>query len=184
MGNYTVDWFSNNIGNIQNCLNYEVKKALEIGCYEGRSSCWFLQNDYFKNVDIYFIDIWEEDSLYNIFNNNINESKKDNQNINIFIDTSDSILLNLLEQDQNTFDFIYIDGNHQAEQVYRDGCSSFKLLKSNGIIIFDDYLIDYTGAPEYAHYGYPKAGVDQFLLEHKEQLEVVLLDYQVIIRKL
>ena len=55
MGNYTVDWFSNNIGNIQNCLNYEVKKALEIGCYEGRSSCWFLQNDYFKNVDIYFI---------------------------------------------------------------------------------------------------------------------------------
>lgn len=185
MGNhFSVDWFSNNIPNIETRLNSTVNKAIEIGCYEGRSSCWFLQNEHFKNVEMYFIDIWEEDSLYNTFNNNINECKTEKQNIHVIRNASDIALSDLLIEHKNSFDFIYVDGSHQPDQVYRDGCSSFQLLKSNGILLFDDYLIDYTNSPEYSYYGSPKDGVDQFLLENKNELEVILFDYQVMIRKL
>lgn len=180
---FSVDWFSNNIPQIETRLNSPVHKALEIGCYEGRSSCWFLQNEHFKNSEMYFIDIWADDSLYNTFINNINASKNAEQTIHVIRNTSDAALLDLVDQ-RNSFDFIYVDGCHQPDQVYRDGSSAFQLLKSNGILIFDDYLIDYTNVPEYAHYGSPRTGVDQFLLEYKNNLEVILFGYQVMIRKL
>ena len=181
---FSVDWFSNNIPQIEARLNTPVNKGLEIGCYEGRSSCWFLQNEYFKNAELYFIDIWEADSLYNTFNDNISACKTKTQNIQVIRNTSDAALSDLLIRHKNSFDFIYVDGCHQPDQVYRDGCSSFQLLKSGGILIFDDYQIDYTNVPEYAHYGSPKAGVDQFLSEHDQDLEILLFDYQVMIRKL
>jgi predicted O-methyltransferase YrrM len=38
------------------------------------------------------------------------------------------------------FEFIYIDGSHQAPDVISDAILSFHLLKSGGVIAFDDYL--------------------------------------------
>jgi len=39
-----------------------------------------------------------------------------------------------------SFDFIYIDGSHNGEDILSDAIESFKLLKVNGLIFFDDFL--------------------------------------------
>jgi predicted O-methyltransferase YrrM len=46
----------------------------------------------------------------------------------------------ITEGKQGYFDFIYVDGSHQAPDVLSDAVLSFTLLKRNGVIAFDDYL--------------------------------------------
>ena len=46
----------------------------------------------------------------------------------------------IAEGKANYFDFIYIDGSHRATDVLCDALLSFRLLKNNGVIVFDDYL--------------------------------------------
>ena len=41
--------------------------------------------------------------------------------------------------DDNYFDIIYIDGNHEPEFVLEDAILSFRRLKKEGIMILDDY---------------------------------------------
>src|SRR5689334_15173769 len=45
---FTVDWFSSNIDHWENWLNVLKNKPrlrfLEIGCFEGRATRWFLEN--------------------------------------------------------------------------------------------------------------------------------------------
>jgi hypothetical protein len=40
--------------------------------------------------------------------------------------------------EENFFDWIYIDGNHEKEFVYRDLVNSLHLIKNNGYITGDD----------------------------------------------
>ena len=39
-----------------------------------------------------------------------------------------------------TFDLIYIDGYHKAEQVLKDFKNAWKVLNKDGILIFDDFI--------------------------------------------
>ncbi len=50
-----------------------------------------------------------------------------------------SKLFNLLETFKEKFDFIYIDGSHNYEDVKYDLEKSLSLIKPNGIILLDDY---------------------------------------------
>jgi predicted O-methyltransferase YrrM len=78
------------------------------------------------------------------------------------------------------FDFIYIDGDHTSHQVTKDADSAWKLLKPNGIMAFDDYL--WGDMPGMMHR--PKLGVDYFTTLFSEQNQLVLLGYQLALRKL
>jgi hypothetical protein len=40
----------------------------------------------------------------------------------------------------NYFDFVYVDGSHQAPDVMCDAVLGFRLLKIDGFMAFDDYL--------------------------------------------
>ena len=54
---------------------------------------------------------------------------------------SDYELSKLIASDKSQyFDFIYVDGSHQAPDVMCDAILSFKLLRVGGVIAFDDYL--------------------------------------------
>jgi predicted O-methyltransferase YrrM len=54
---------------------------------------------------------------------------------------SDTALSKMIaEGKKGYFDFIYIDGSHQAPDVLCDAILSFRLLKKNGVLAFDDYL--------------------------------------------
>ena len=95
---------------------------------------------------MYCIDPWEDyneypefknqqSSIYNAFINNIeNSGVKDK----IIINRGYSNLEIPKFQDE-FFDIIYIDGNHEPEYVLEDAVLSFRKLKKNGIMIFDDY---------------------------------------------
>jgi predicted O-methyltransferase YrrM len=39
-----------------------------------------------------------------------------------------------------TFDEIYVDGSHVADDVLTDGIIAWRLLKQGGVLIFDDFL--------------------------------------------
>jgi hypothetical protein len=56
-------------------------------------------------------------------------------------------------------DFVYVDGSHIACDVLEDGVLSFKLLKTGGVLIFDDYMWDYYEDPRLN----PRLGIDAFL---------------------
>ena len=78
------------------------------------------------------------------------------------------------------YDFIYIDGDHRAEEVYKDGTFAWRCLKSGGVMAFDDYLWTHTSLdPDLA----PKKGIDQFLKEYKGRYDYIVKDEQVWIIK-
>ena len=72
------------------------------------------------------------------------------------------------------FDFVYIDASHNDEDVILDAILSFRLLKKNGVIIFDDYLC--AGRDHHI-------GIDSFIGTHEEYLKILFKDYQVFIQK-
>ena len=56
--NFTEDWFSHNIPNFETCMSAipDKKLFLEIGAFEGRSTCWLLQNGLADKGSIVCID--------------------------------------------------------------------------------------------------------------------------------
>ena len=78
--------------------------------------------------------------------------------------------------EDNFFDIIYIDGNHEPEYVLEDAVLSFRKLKNNGIMIFDDYG---WGGPDLT-----QKGIDGFLSGyHKRITKLGEKQSQIFIRK-
>jgi predicted O-methyltransferase YrrM len=86
--------------------------------------------------------------------------------------TSDEMINKL---DDNTVDFVYIDGDHSAEQVYKDAVNMFSKMKNNSIILFDDYLFNVNGV-------ITQHGIDKFLQEYNGKYELLFKDYQAAIK--
>jgi predicted O-methyltransferase YrrM len=78
-----------------------------------------------------------------------------------------------------SFDFIYIDGSHMAEDVLEDAVLAWRLLKPGGLIIFDDYVWRLDHPPEKR----PRLAIDAFYRFYANQIEVVHNAYQLILRK-
>jgi predicted O-methyltransferase YrrM len=128
---------------------YEDKPInyLEIGTFCG-GNILSVANTYGKhsNSKLYCIDPWEDyndypeyknqqHTIYDLFINNVEKSG-----------VKDKIIINrgysnneIPKFEDNFFDIIYIDGNHEPEYVLEDAVLSFRKLKKNGILIFDDY---------------------------------------------
>lgn len=70
--------------------------------------------------------------------------------------------------EDNSFDIIYIDGNHEPEYVLEDAVLAFRKLKVGGRLIFDDYG---WGGPDLT-----KRGIDAFM--HGYYKRIVVLGHQ------
>lgn len=81
--------------------------------------------------------------------------------------------------DNNLYDFIYIDGDHHAEQVYTDAMNAYTRLKRGGILAFDDYLWAIDDNPANA----PKQGIDKFLAYADSGCDILAKNHQVWLRK-
>lgn len=185
---YTVDWFSENIPKFSRFSNYLTSfscKILEIGSFEGRSSNWFVENyctqpeSLLTCVDT-FQGSWEHDDqqtgqLYDRFKNNV---QKNLEKIRIFQKGSEFVLPKLLE-DKEKFDFIYIDGNHTFDAVMCDSLYAHGLINPNGIIVFDDYGWNLNQPVQKI----PHHAINIFLETHKDDYEVLEMNYQVTIKK-
>lgn len=196
---FRFDWFD--ITSKQNFSNFLIPRYkgkdnlsfLEIGCFEGMGSCFLLENVLNgKECVLTVIDTFKGSTehkelgvdctnLESIFSANIEKWKN---KVEIYKGRSQDILdklgvLGLFGKEK--YDFIFIDGAHDAHSVFVDAINGFKLLKIGGIIAFDDYLwIAPSGKGEDS----PKQGIDVFLDVYKDRINVLLKDYQVWIEKL
>jgi predicted O-methyltransferase YrrM len=186
---FTVDWFSHNIPSwdiyLNNFKNKPNLNFLEIGSFQGRSTVWLLENILTdENSSITCIDTFEGSiehhiylkneliNLFEIFVHNVSTFKN---KINIIRGKSQEVLKLLNE----SYDFIYIDGDHTAVSVIEDAILSFSLLKKGGIMIFDDY--EWLVMNNYIDN--PKPAIDAFLEIYANKITLLYKDYQVIIKK-
>ena len=158
---------------------------LEIGTFYG-ANLLSVADLYGSHLDskLYCIDPWEDyedypeyknqqQSIYSTFLDNIeNSGSKDKIIIN-----SGYSNIEIPNFEDDFFDIIYIDGNHEPEYVLEDAVLSFRKLKKNGIMIFDDY--GWGGAD------LTKKGIDAFLNGYYKRIKVLgLKNTQVFITKI
>lgn len=167
------------------------KNFLEIGSFEGRSTVWTVENMIEDGGEIICVDTWEGGEEHVAAGEDMNGAEQKFDHNREVIETKFPLrhvgkwkgksvsLLALMIQDGKEYDFIYIDGSHIAKDVLTDACMSWPLLKKNGIMVFDDYL---WGSPRDAIHR-PKIAVDTFVDLFGEELSVVHMGYQFILRK-
>ncbi len=163
---------------------------IEIGVYEGIATSWFLTNLMSnKKSKIIAIDTFEGSPVYNknidfniiedTFYKNIKKTKRDKQ-VTVMKMLSHEALITLLKSNKIMFDIIFIDASHEARDVISDGILAWKLLKNNGILIFDDYLWDKHNQD----YFKPKLAIDSFLQIMKPELKLLYSGYQLLVTKI
>ena len=168
---------------------------LEIGSFEGRSTVWMLENMLDDGGWIDCIDTWEGgeehtgaqlDGVEARFDRNTEKAMLKFacetgvlRNVEKLKGSSVSRLADMLTNQVGSYDFIYIDGSHVAKDVMTDACMAWPLLKSGGIMVFDDYL---WGAPLTVTHK-PKLAIDFFTTLFGEELDIIHLGYQLIVKK-
>jgi predicted O-methyltransferase YrrM len=190
---FSADWFSHNINGINHCFSklQNRNKFLEIGCYEGLSTTWFIKNYLDDNGTITCIDTflgstehqsYISDTLYETFMSNVTEIIGENQTLQVMQKKSYIALAELIVKEEK-FDFIYIDGCHDTSVVLTDAVMSWPLLNSGGIMIFDDYTWGYP-QPGITPFQSPKTGIDAFGQSFNNQFTQILVADQIGIMKL
>ena len=166
---------------------YEVRpiQYLEIGTFYG-ANLLTVAKTYAAHPEskLHCIDPWEDyaeypeyknqqPAIYDTFLSNIEKSG-----------VKDKIVVNrgysnqeLLKMQDDFFDVIYIDGNHEPEFVLEDAVLSFRKLKKGGIMIFDDYG---WGGPDLT-----QRGIDAFVSGyHKRIVNLGVSNDQMFVRKI
>jgi len=163
--------------------NNTEARALQIGSYTGDATDWLYKKTKWTldDVDTWMgsdedahkaLDFSEIESVYDSRHGN-------KERIHKFKMTSDAFFNNDYIE-LNTYDFIYIDGDHTAPQTAIDGLNSFKALKSGGIIAFDDY--NWTSGK--GRYYDPRPGIDAFQHICKDLIKVMVINGQAWFKKL
>lgn len=146
--------------------------VLVIGVYKGDASLWFLQNILSSSKSkLYAID--KGSNLLTAYKKNIRKFK---DKVIIYRDTSFKTLTNL-NQYNIKFDIIYIDASHFSKDVISEAILSWNLLKINGILVFDDYILK-SMKPDT-----PAPAIDSFLKIYQYELDILHKKRQVIIKK-
>lgn len=128
-------------------LNVDDLIGLEIGCSLGHTTVHLLSN--FLNLKLYGIDPYIE---YTDWNGNFLSLEHHNENYEVFKqniepygdrhflykDISDNVVN---EFEDNSLDFIFIDGLHTYEQVLKDCRNYYSKVKSGGIFSGHDYTV-------------------------------------------
>lgn len=151
--NFTVNWFRMHLGYWSRLLIpwralWKEFHGLEIGCYEAMSTVWLLENQCIGSVDT-LISLDPYDGLngeswraiYERAKNNIKLSGRENQ-CWLITKQSDLFFKEMLtpEMLRSRINFIYIDGNHSVEAVYRDSVNAWNAIVSEGLILWDDWF--------------------------------------------
>lgn len=165
------------------------KTILEIGSYEGKSACYLIDKlaaD--SDIEIHCVDTWEGgvehkagekdmNSVESRFKHNVSlaiSKAKNKVDLVIHKKLSEDCLARLIaDGKKNYFDFIYIDGSHQAPDVLSDAVLGFKLLKVGGFMAFDDYLWSETLPYGKDPLRCPKPAIDAFINLNIRKLNIL-----------
>jgi predicted O-methyltransferase YrrM len=187
MSNYP-NWFEGQRYNFEQHLLHLKGQSnlrfLQIGVYTGDASIWLCENILTDETSfLYDVDTWSgsnEKEHEAIDFEKVLEYYKER-----IAALQSTVCLRMTSNDffnQNKtidFDFIYIDGDHTAEQVTKDAKNAWLLLKPGGIMAFDDYLWGADLEPSLT----PKPAIDNFLSDYAGRYWLLSQDYQVWIQK-
>jgi len=182
---YSQKWFLGS--EIKNSLfqfldTSKENKMLEIGCFEGLSSVFFADN-FMDNPNSSLTCV---DPFSTINNNDHKQFLQNNEETNFDFNISickksDKIIIKKItsdiffENNNQTYNFIYIDGCHEPDFIKRDMENSFNILEKNGIMWMDDY----DGGDGIQI----KNTMNSFLETYKGQYELIHKGYQLAIKK-
>ena len=157
---------------------------LEIGAFHGGNAI-SVAHSYGLHQDskLHLIDPWEDYSEYPEYKGQQGENyKKFIHNIETSGVKDKMVVHRGYSKDKvpsfedEYFDIIYIDGNHEPEAVLEDAVLSFRKLKHDGIMIFDDYG---WGGPDLT-----QRGIDAFVSGYYKQiLSSIKSESQLFVRK-
>lgn len=136
---FTSDVFSSNIPVWRKVLAPYAGRPnvhyLEVGVLEGRSAIWMLENilthpsSTLTGVDLFPGDLQER------YLANLQLSGYAGKAITI----KGLSQLELRRLQPDSYDIIYVDGGHTADMVLADAALCWQVLKTGGLLIFDDY---------------------------------------------
>lgn len=197
---FTTDWFEISKPRWEALIpRANPSKILEIGSYEGASACFVIEKlGDRKPIEVHCVDTWEG-SIETTERDMSAVERRFDQNSAIAMENvahdvklvkhkgmSDQILPRLLTEGYaGYFDFVYIDGSHQAPDVLCDAVLGFRLCKPGGYIVFDDYLWTDRSATEHDALRTPKLAIDAFTNIYGKKIRVIpAVLYQVYLEKL
>jgi len=155
---------------------------LEIGCFEGLSSLYVLSK--YNAVNAFLIDVWDmpNPNSKTLSNNFDKVEKAFDENLSDYTFTKvkdDSVIsMRKLLKEDKSFDFIYIDGSHNGEDILSDAIEAFKILKKDGLIFFDDFL-QYDKSRDLQSY----EGIEKFLTLYSNFLKIEYFQNNLVVRK-
>lgn len=139
---FSTDWFDHNIPHWQRWLaplrGTPGLRALEIGCFEGRSTLWLCENILTgEGSCIDCVDLFRPDPLHGDYRQRFRANTAACRGR---IREHAGASFDVLRRVEGPYDIVYIDGWHSAFGALADGVMAWPLLKVGGVMIFDDYL--------------------------------------------
>ena len=190
---FSKDWFTSHETNWKQILaELKPQRVLEIGSLEGMSACFLIREIApERSLELHCVDTWAggiehnpgESAPMNMaeaevrFRTNTGHCVAEAAHpvdLRLHKCLSHHALARLIaEGREGHFDLIYVDGSHQAPDVLADAVLSFKLLRSGGILIFDDYLWEEPLPGGTDPLRCPKPAIDAFVNLHIRQLLIL-----------
>ncbi len=193
---FTHDYFSANLWNWESWFdNYIFAapiEALEIGSWQGGSACWLLDRVIGpRGGRLTCIDPFGGSSehagflpgvlaelggtLEGLFDDNVRRTGRADQ-VRKLVGLSQDLLPGLAAE---RFEFIYIDGAHEAKFVIQDALLCWRLLAPGGHMLFDDVPFTFAERPEQD----TARAIDFFLSVFADELDVLVRERQLLLRR-
>lgn len=192
---FSTDWFSPVVSLWEEVLaKYKGQpgvRVLEIGSYEGRSARWLLENILtHESARIDCLDIFKDEIkdeaeaetsspiLQRFLHNIAPYAEKVS-----WVQGKSQLILRGEAFDPSKarkYDFIYIDGSHEARDVLEDAMLAYRLLKIGGILIFDDF--EFVAWSE--SYRNPKTAILAFFGVFKQQFKLLHKGRQFVLERI
>jgi lipopolysaccharide biosynthesis glycosyltransferase len=157
------------------CNKLSNPRVLEIGVFKGDFLDYIIKNCNIGCIDA--VDLFEGVTCSgNADGNNVEwydvgksyleltEKYKDVPNVNIYKSNSIAFLQN---QENDTYDIIYIDGDHSYDSVKNDLLNAYSKIKNGGYIMGHDYEMNMKKAHTNYDFGV-KPAVDDFCVQYKQ----------------
>jgi len=161
-------------------------RFLQLGVYTGDASVWLCNNILTDKSSILIdVDTWQgSDEKVHAemdFSDVERVYKEKINNLSVVSVVSDTVEYLIRQRDNfiGAYDFIYVDADHTAVSVLMDAELSWPLLKSGGVMAFDDYTWGRHLPPSKT----PRPGILLFTERHKAEMDTLVINDQYWIRK-
>jgi predicted O-methyltransferase YrrM len=189
-GTFTNTWFDGSIELWVELLSPLKALArpvdvLEVGSWEGRSTLFLLW--YLREGKLTAVDTWEGGAEHQHMADLRALERRFDHNVSAFRSRlvkrkgrSSIVLAELASNAVESFDFIFIDGSHFADDVMLDAVMAWQLLRKDGVLVFDDYL---WRIEQYGWKKNPANAINLFLELVEGDFTLLHVGHQLAIRK-